>query len=181
MNKPINLVLIVLAIGLFYTWTSPQYDQVKVLQASAGEYQNVIENAVRIAEDRDRLLVDYETIPRAEVERLFKVLPDHVDTVGLAVDLDAIASRYGISIKEVTVESDAKRNSKLVTLPDYDAPYSKVVVSFSFVSNYQNFSKFLVDLEKSLRIMDVKSVAFRVSDVAGLYEHNLSVETYWLK
>lgn len=181
MNKPINLILIVLSIGLFYTWTSPQYDKIKALRVTASDYQNVIDNAVRISEDRDRLLVDYNTIPRVEIEKLTKVLPDYIDTVGLAVDLDTIASRYGISIKDVAVKSETDKNSRLVALPDYANPYGEVVVSFSFVSNYQNFSRFLNDLERSLKIMDVQSVSFKTSDVSNLYEHRFTVKTYWLK
>ena len=37
-----------------------------------------------------------------------------------------------------------------------------------------------IDLEKSLRIMNVKSISFKASD-NGLYEHQITLETYWLK
>lgn len=179
MSNPKNLILIVLAIGLFYTFGSPQYKQVKALQNSAAEYRDVIENVSRIAEARDALLIDFEAIPRIERDKLLKVLPNNVDSVRLALDLDTIAGRYGIAIKNVSVDSKADPNAALAVLPD-DLPYEKAIVTFSFVSNYNNFMSFLGDLEKSLRIMDVKSVVFRVTE-NGLYEHTLQVETYWLK
>ena len=179
MNNPKNLILIVLAVGLFYTFGSPQYKQVKELQASANEYQEVIENVSRIAESRDALLVNYEAIPAIERSKLLKVLPDNLDSVRLALDLDTIAGRYGIAIKNVSVDAKADANAALAVLSD-DMPYEKAVVAFSFVSNYENFLRFLTDLEKSLRIMDIKSVTFRVTE-NGLYEHGLQVETYWLK
>lgn len=180
MNHPRNLILIVLAVGLFYTFSSPQYREVQGLQASAAEYRSVIENVSRIAEARDALLDNYEAIPARERDKLLKVLPNSVDAVRLALDLDTIAGRYGIAIRNVKVDSLADPNAALAVLPNNDVPYKKAVVTFNFVSNYENFIRFISDLEKSLRIMDVKSVNFRVSE-NGIYEHNVQVETYWLK
>ncbi len=140
----------------------------------------MIENVERIAETRDSLLVSYESIPKAEIDRLEKALPDSADSVTLAVDLDTIARRYGISLKNVQVDTSSDKKSALVVLPEYAKAYDKIAVSFSFVSNYVNFTKFVADLEKSLRLMDVKSVSFKV-DATGLYEHKLTIETYWLK
>lgn len=180
MNNPKNLILIVLAVGLFYTFTSPQYQEVKVLQASANEYQKVIENVSRIAEARDALLVSYEAIPRIERDKLLKVLPNNVDSVRLALDLDTIAGRYGIAIRNVRVDTKADPNAASIVLPDHKLPYEKAIVTFGFISNYENFIRLLTDLERSLRIMDIKSVSFRVAET-GLYEHQIQVETYWLK
>ncbi len=173
------LILILLALGLFYTFTRPQYRQAKELRATAAEYSEIIDNVEKIAETRDRLLVDYEKIPPVELDRLTKVLPDNVDSVRLALDLETIASAHGISISDVKVETDVDRGVSLPQLPEYALPYGKVAVSFSFVSNYGNFTSFLSDLEKSLRVMDVKRASFRVSET-GFYEHGITVETYWL-
>ncbi len=98
----------------------------------------------------------------------------------IARDLDTIASRYGISIKSVQIEDKSSVDARSIVVPDSALPYEKAFVSFSFISNYANFSKFLADLEKSLRLMDVKSVAFQTGQT-GLYEHKIIVQTYWLK
>lgn len=180
MTKSTSLALILLSIGLFYTFTSPQYADMKERRALAGEYQDVIENVAAIAETRDKLLVNYQAIPKIQIDRLAKVLPNNIDTVHLAVDLDSIASRYGISIKNVQVENNPNDTASLLVLPEYGIPYEKVTISFTFISNYENFMKLLTSLESSLRIMDIKSVTFRATDT-GLYEHRLAVTTYWLK
>ncbi len=180
MKNTTAIFLLILTLGLFYVLTRPTYWQVKELRAVAGEYQNVLENLSQIGETRDRLLLDYEEIPKAEVERLKKVLPDNIDTVRLALELDTIASRYGIAIKNIRVDTVATQNASTIILPEYAKPYEKATVVFTLVSNYANFRKFLEDLEKSLRIMDVRAIEFQVGE-AGFYEHKLSVETYWLK
>lgn len=180
MQRPSSFILIILGITLFYTFTTHQYDTLKEKRAEAAEYQNVIDNVENIVETRDRLLEDYRAIPRDQIDRLFKVLPDNADSVRLALDLDTIASSYGISISNVRVADAGDPNARLLVLPNSKKSYDKARVSFSFVSNYDNFRQLLLALERNLRIMDVKSVGFEATD-DGLYKHEMIVETYWLK
>ena len=180
MTKPTAIILLILSLGIFYTITSPQYESVKGLSALSQEYKGVLDNISRIMETRDSLLASYEAIPKAEIEKLSKVLPDGIDTVSLAKDLDSIASQYGISINKVEVESKDTQNSDLIVLPEYEAPYETNSVSFSFISNYDNFLKLLRDIEMNLRIMDIKSATFEVGE-GSLYEHSITVDTYWLR
>ncbi len=180
MNKSTSIIIILLALGIFYTFTTSQYSKAKILSVEASEYREVIKNVSRIAEARDNLVSSYKSIPASEKERLKKVLPPNVDSVGLAKDLDAIASQYGISIKSLEIKSGDSGSERNVILPQYRPPYEKVKASFSFISDYQNFRKFLSDIERSLRLMDVSSVSFQVGE-GGLYEHNITVETYWLR
>lgn len=180
MKNTTALLLLFLSVALFYTFTSPYYEKVKVLRVSAGDYQKVLDNITRIAETKDRLLVNYEDVPKAEIERLGKVLPDHVDTVRFAQELDTISSRYGIALKNVRINTASAQNASLPVLPEYEKPYEKTTLSFAFISDYANFRRFLEDLEKSLRIIDVKSLAFTNSE-SGLTEYQASIDTYWLK
>lgn len=180
MNRSTATILIILAIGIFFTFTSPQYKGAQGLAAEAREYREVVDNVSRIASTRDNLLASYESIPAAEKERLAKVLPDNIDAVGLARDLDTIASQYGIALRSLEIDEDTDPRTGMA-LPEYEAPYEKAIVSFSFVADYPNFVKFLADLEKSLRLMDVKSVVWAVGEQGSLYEHRVTVETYWLK
>src|SRR3990167_1170489 len=173
------IILLLLSVGLFYTFTNGQYQEVKRLRLLSSEYKNVLQNVSAIIELRDRLLVTYETFPKAEVERINKVLPDNIDIIRLALDLDGMASRYGISIKNIQVAM-ARANADFMVLPEYAGVYDKAAVSFSFVSNYDDFKRLLTDIEKSLRIMDVKSVSFQVAELS-LYEYQISADTYWLK
>ncbi len=180
MSRITAIILVLLSLGIYYTFTSPQLGNVAALSAQAGEYRNALENASRISSTRDQLASDAETIPSAERERLMKALPNGVDSVGLARELDGIASRYGIIIQSVAIDNTVGDDLKLITLPEGERPYERTAVSFSFISNYLNFVKFLSDLEKSLRIMDVRSSSFTISE-NGLYEHKITVDTYWLK
>ncbi|KKT14510.1 MAG: hypothetical protein UW76_C0026G0007 [Parcubacteria group bacterium GW2011_GWF2_44_8b] len=180
MKNNTAIILLLLSVGLFYTFTNDQYQDVKKLYALSSEYRNVLQSVSAIVELRDRLLVTYETFPKAEIERINQVLPDNIDNVQLALDLDAMASRYGISIESIQAEVGVGNDASLVVLPENAGVYEKATVSLSFVANYENFMRLLADIEKSLRIMDVKSISFQTSE-SGFYEYEISADTYWLK
>jgi len=180
MKNTTALLLLFLSVALFYTFTRPYYEKVQTLRTSAADYQNVLDNMSRIAETRDQLLVDYNGIPKVEIERLGKVLPDHVDTVRMAQELDTIASAHGIALKNVRIDAASAQDASLPVLPENEKPYNKITLTFGFISNYANFRRFLEDLEKSLRIMDVRGLVFQNSE-SGLSEYQTSIDTYWLR
>ncbi len=182
MTNNTAVIFILLSIGLYYTFTSVQYQEVKDLQAQASEYKNILENAQEIFNLRDALQTNYAAIPRTEIERLNKVLPDTIDTMQLALDLDGVVSRYGVSLKSVrTTTEPSVDDPSLIVLPEYQSPYGKATVFFSFVSTYDNFKKILSEVEKGLRLMDIKIIAFQVNPSASLYEFQITADTYWLK
>lgn len=190
MNRTSSLILILLAIGIFYTFTMPQYGDAQALAAEADQYRNVITNVSKITETEDQLRTSYQSIPQAEKDRLAKVLPDAVDAVALAHELDAIGAQYGITLKSAQVEDEVAANAQSkIVLPESALPYGKEYVTFAFVSDYPSFVRFLADVERSLRVMDVTSASFQVGQQnaaqpasnTNLYEHKLTVETYWLK
>ena len=53
------IILLILSVGLFYTFTSVEYKKVKNLSALASQYQDVLANASDIVRLRDTLLVSY--------------------------------------------------------------------------------------------------------------------------
>jgi hypothetical protein len=100
--------------------------------------------------------------------------------VRLALDLDGMTARYGIAIKNIVVEAGSTADENLIVLEEYAGPYEIATVSFSFVADYEGFKGLLAEMEKSLRLMDVRSITFIPND-SGFYEFQISVETYWLK
>lgn len=180
-----SIVLLLLSVGLFYTFTNAQYQDVKELRAISKEYKGVLQNVANIIALRDQLIVTYNEFPQEEIERINKLLPENIDTVRMALDLDGMASLHDISIQKVqtTVEEEEVVFDDMGApiLPENAPPYQTVIVTISFVSTYEDFVGLLGDLEKNLRIMDIKSIAFRAEDEGGLYDFTVAVETYWLK
>lgn len=181
--KSSSLILIMISVGLFYTFIDPQYQKVKEARAEAGEFKEMLKNVSEIARTREDLEVKHREIPKEEIEKLEKVLPDNSDIVKLALDLDAIASNYGIAIKKIQVgEKEVDDTATFIEQPTAAATYERETVSFGFVTSYDNFKNFVNDIEKSLRIIDIQSASFQVGEEgSNLYEYKLTIGTYWLK
>ena len=177
-NNAITLLFI--SIGLFFVFTNGQYKDVKKLHILAGEYQKVLQRVADIVVLRDNLLEEYGTMPAEELDRMSKVLPDNIDNVRLALDLDNMASSFGISIKNIQTTSDSSQDAETIVLPEYDKPYDKATVSFGFIATHENCMRFLAEIERNLRVMDVTSITFQTGD-SDFYEYQVSVDTYWLK
>lgn len=179
MKNSSSIILILISVGLFYTFISPQYQKTGALRAEADEYKGVIDNVNMLVETRDRLMDQYRDFPKLEVERLNKILPDDVDMVRLAKDLDSIASAQGISISRISVEADKDDDARAI-IESGVSTHEDSMVSFEFISTYESFKRFMADLEDSLRISDIESVSFEVGE-SNLYEYRVSMRTYWLK
>lgn len=173
------IILILISIGLFYTFIDPQYQKTKALRAEADQYENVLENVEALSETRDQLLARLSSLPSSEIERLSKVLPDNIDTVRLALDLDSIAAKYGITLRNVQVETRSDENTNVIR-DTTGQLYESIKISFTLISNYENFRKFLGDVERSIRLSDIRTVSFRTTET-GLTEYKIIIETYWLK
>ena len=180
MKNSTSFILLLLSVGLFYAVISPRYEKVKLLQNQANQYKNILASVADLSAKRDDLQVKYDNTPPNEIARLEKILPSNVDTVNLAMNFDSIAARYGISIKSIRTIEDKVDTGTTIIQAGSNKPYTAVTVSFSFISTYANFRKFMADIEQSLRIIDVKSVSFQATE-NGVYEFQVSVETYWLK
>jgi Tfp pilus assembly protein PilO len=180
MKNTTAFILLLVAIGLFYAFIMPTYEKVQALQTQSNQYKDILANVEALSDRRDDLEVKYKNTPPAEIARLERILPENVDTVNLAMNFDSIAARYGISIQSIrTIESKEDTGKKVVQAKTAK-PYESMTVSFSFFATYENFRKFMADIEKSLRIIDVKSVSFQATE-NNIYEFQVSVETYWLK
>lgn len=180
MKNTTAVILLLISAGLFYTVVLPQYQKVLVHRQEAAQYKDILTNVSDLSAKRDELLVQYQAMPKDQVDRLNKVLPDSVDLVKLATDFDSIASKYNVSISGIqTVDMSAQDNSSSIQMTS-DQPYNSTNVSITFIASYENFRKFMADIEQSLRIIDVKAISF-VPGENDLYQYKVSIETYWLK
>ncbi|MEK7150498.1 MAG: type 4a pilus biogenesis protein PilO, partial [Patescibacteria group bacterium] len=108
-----------------------------------------------------------------------KLLPDHIDNVRLIIDIDSIASRYGLGIKNIKVnnESDASSGGKL---GPNNSPFGTFAMKFNIVASYDSFRSFINDLQESLRIVDISNVSFEATE-SGYYDYEVTIKTYWIK
>jgi Tfp pilus assembly protein PilO len=174
------LVLVIIAVAVFFGFVDPTYSRIKSLSGQEAEYNDALTRARELQETRDRLLSRYNTFRDADLSRLQKLLPDTIDNVRLVLDIDSIASRYGMRTRNVAVQNEAPLAQAGVIGPDQRL-YGTVVLSFSVTGTYDNFIAFLQDLERSLRLVDVESLSFAARAGTDVYDFNLAIRTYWLR
>lgn len=184
MSPNITAVILLLAsAGTFFGVISPQYAKYQVLAESKAQYQTAADQAKAVRTVREKLISSASNISSLEKDRLARMLPDTVDTVRLTTDITSIASKYGILIKKIDAKPDDKKAgaSLFVASPFATAQkvfdYTPLPISFTLTTSYESFSRFLVDLEKSLRIIDVVSITV-VPNQTGQYDFSVAARTY---
>jgi hypothetical protein len=192
-------ILIILAIGLYFTVTQTVFNDTKKIQASNTEYVNAIESAKRLIAVRDQVLADYNNLTEDDKTRLDKLVPKSVDNIRLIIDLNNVALQHGFSLKGIKAVaassgSNGAKSPSQNSMPVVNSGMQgangqlaiatpvldKVTVSFGVSAPYQQFISFLQDLEASLRIMDVSHLSV-TADEKGIYDWKVELQTYWLR
>lgn len=198
MTKILTMLLcLALAGAVFFVYTNPAYHNIQTLQQRIAEYDAGLEKARELQELKRSLLARYNTFSGEQLDRLSRLLPDHVDNVRLVLDLDNMSTRYGMAIQNVTISrSDDAGKARAATvigaLSEQTKKYDSLTLQFSTSATYGNFVRFMEDLESSLRIVDLVALSI---DSAGsgiveengqqvaepFYNYSITVRTYWLK
>jgi len=173
------VLFLVLAGALFWGFIDPSYVRVKDLRAQEAEFDQALNRSRELQSVRDQLLARYNAFPQSNLQRLERLIPDHIDNVRLILDLDAMASKYGMRVRNVSIQADQSRVQQGALGGD-EKPFESVILSFTVSGTYDTFRQFLTDLERSLRLVDTVSLSFTTNE-AGLYNYTVGIQTYWLK
>ncbi len=175
------IILIVLSIGLFFFFVSPKYSTVRSLIDERLQYASAMDSIEEVKMLRDDLEIQLSSMPRATIDRLNRLVPQNINTVRLAADINTVGSSRGLNLINLRVNEDAMDNSGAVA-PVSSKPYRSATISLSVTAPYTGFVAFLEDLEQSLQLINVKSVNFRTASREGNdYQFDLVVETYWIE
>ncbi|MBI2097579.1 MAG: type 4a pilus biogenesis protein PilO [Candidatus Vogelbacteria bacterium] len=165
-----------LAAAVFFYFTAPLLDQVDALKIQQAELTVALAHANKLKERQDELAAIYNAIDPADEKNLEEFLPNNIDNVRLIIDINDIAKKYGLTIRNPNIVKEEAKEDK----PAPAAGESSAVISFAVSSSYEILKLFLDDLAKSLRIVDLDSLSFTAND-RNLYDYQISLRTYWLK
>lgn len=189
MFKTIFAIITIVAAGaVFFLYTQPTYDRVKAQGAQISQYDEALNKAAELQQLKQSLLSKYNTFNPSDIERLSKLLPDHVDNVRLILDIDSIAGKHGMATQNVVVNSGQVTNASQTALGSVGSSkqkYDSLTIKFTSQGTYDNFRSFLADVQKSLRIVDLVSLGIsRTGESSGgspTYNYDVTLRTYWLK
>lgn len=181
------LVMLILAGGVFFIYTKPTYDQTRSLQADVASYDAALNKAAELQQRKQALLSKYNAMNPDDLDRLQKLLPDHVDNVRLILDFDNLAKQFSMSLQNVDVSAPASEstNKNVISASAAGAAkFDSVTIKFTTVGTYGTFQKFLQAVQSSLRIVDLVSLSIAPSGSGGAdptYRYDVTLRTYWLR
>lgn len=199
MNRNVTAtILIVLAIGIYFTITAGILSDAGKVQTVNNEYASAIVTANRMLELQDQVENTYKNLPATDKDRLSKMVPTSVDNIRLIIDLNNVASKHGFTLQNIQAQADQQGGAPGLSNPPtvITAPpgvggaaglatisvptLDTVAVSFEVTAPYLQFVSFMQDLEANLRIMDMTHLSMKSSD-NGVYQFSVGLKTYWLR
>ncbi|PIQ91408.1 MAG: hypothetical protein COV70_03930 [Parcubacteria group bacterium CG11_big_fil_rev_8_21_14_0_20_39_22] len=116
------IILLLVSVGVFFTYINPTYSgttgagefkdkSIKELQADTDRYNQALQKTREIEEELNGLIDQFNAIPEEKRQRLKQLLPEHVDTVRLVIDMSALASQYSLSVKDLSLSSTGSKGS----------------------------------------------------------------------
>ncbi len=185
----VSIAALAIAGAILFFFTQPTYDEVLAKEGEIAEYDQALEKAAELQALKQSLLSRYNTFNPADIDRLHKLLPDHVDNVRLVLDIDSLAGRHGMALQNVTLSNpteSTQQKGAIATISGGREKYNSLTLKFATHGTYANFRLFMEDLERSLRIVDLVTLSLQgASDnIVGQeprYRYDITLRTYWLK
>ncbi|MCH8889323.1 type 4a pilus biogenesis protein PilO [Patescibacteria group bacterium] len=167
----IPIISIIVALALYFFFIQDTLERVAELKIESAQFDETLKSAQELENTIERLTRESENIQTSDLDKLEILLPDHIDSVRFIYDLNTIAEIHNKTLGEVSVE-ELKGDR-----------FTSTIVTFSINGTYSELLAFLSDLELSLRIIDVQSISFKVtndSDKDGI-DYTIVIATHVLK
>src|SRR4051812_36680797 len=134
LRSVISLSAILIAGAIFFMYTQPTYDQTKAVQTKIASYDEALKKAAELQTLKQQLLAKYNSFNPADLERLQKLLPDHVDNIRLILDMDHIATSRRMILSNVDISGNTSApDTKTVigSLGEDTKKFDSLTIAFS--------------------------------------------------
>lgn len=195
------LLLIFSGIATFFLITQTIYNEALDLKVEADKYNEALANSKMLQEERDRLTRKLNSFKEEDLNRLQKIVPDSVDNIKLILEIQQVAQERGILVKNVEFQpeqflekedstSETRQQNTNIRRPGLgtNLDYEVYDMEFSIEGKYDAFVEFMSLMESSLRVVDVKSIAFTPGTsedkdkvYTDYYKYTFRINTYRLK
>lgn len=197
-------ILVVLALGYFY-FLSPSIMRLKAgKNLGLEERKKEEERLIAYLDELESMRDNYKSFTQDKLDDLARILPREEDFPGLFVQMEEIAEQNNFILDSLDiVPIDSQRNKSRENPDDenetpgegrgnaQDLPVGKSTIaeisegrikelnlSFSITGgNYENFKKFLSDIEKNMRIFDIFDIRFGSVQEGPFF---INMRTYYL-
>ena len=103
MKLLLPLISLVAAAGIFFGPTRSALNATTPLTEQRTSLEEALVSAQKIQTVRETLQERYNSFSSSDLARLSKMVPSHVDNVRLVIDINAMASAYGMNLKDIEI------------------------------------------------------------------------------
>jgi Tfp pilus assembly protein PilO len=185
MNKNIIIIVLILSfIGVVVLLDIPMVqgifdlkNQIKEQQKSLEEKQNLISIVEKL---RDTYESNKETLNKLEY-----IIPGNQEIPNLIVQMEAIAVKGGLILKEINFTTEEKSNTKNQEAGSGEkqiaGDYKSLTVDANLTGDYAAFERFLNTVEENIRLIDIESIIFATESETeiSLFNFNLIFKVYY--
>ncbi len=181
MKNSSGIILIIVSVGLFFVFIDPAYKEVNTLNQVRNENEAMLRRAAELRNVREELRVKYNNVSNAQRQQLNRILPGTVDNIRLISNITQIASESGISPTNFTLEGDITQETDSRIIDRTARNYGVIQLGFSFNADYNTMKNFLMELENSERLVDIRSLNVSASPESEVHNYTIKLDTYWLR
>lgn len=173
--------------GLFYLGPEWQKfgrnrEDVENLTSASAELDSILEN-------RDALVKTINTISQTDLTRINKTLPQGPRASDFMVVLERMATDRGAVLKRVDLASFSQPQTPSSGQPRPGGALGSGVlepgtvkelpISLSVQASYLTFRRFLEDLERHIRLIEVEEISFNSPQKTTTLDFSLKAKTYY--
>lgn len=185
-SRVLPALALMLSVGIFFVYVKPTWSgPIKETKVAIANNKEALAAADEYRRKQNELASARSAIDPENLARLSVFLPDSVDNVGLILDINALAARSGLSLANIDVVTnnssvDSVESSSDALQATRGNLVGSVDLSLSAIGTYSALQAFLIGVEKSARLLDVRDITVKGSDT-GVYNYQMTIRLYWLR
>ncbi len=180
-----QIALIILSVGIIFTYITPTLDEIKKTQDTITVYKTEREKVSDVNLKLDQIASRLNSINTDDQKKLLTYMPDSVDTVAVPRDIKAIADKNGLILKQIKYvgPQEAAEQSTFVdpgmiaALPAESTDPEAHTFAVEFEAAYEQIKQFLGDLEQNGYPLEVHDLVIEQTE-GGFLSVKMKVVTY---
>jgi hypothetical protein len=181
-----QIALIVLSLGIIFTYIKPVLGEIGTLQDNITVYQTERQKVSNVNQKLERVSSAVNAINADDQRRLLTYIPDQVDTVAVPRDLHSIAQSAGVILSQIQYEGPQETTASSNFVDPSQLPVSSGfsdfkpeahVFSFEFEASYDQVKTVLALIEKNAYPLEVHEMLIEQTE-GGFLAVTMQLITY---
>ncbi len=176
-NRLYRLIFLLFFVVLFLALGAGSYYfykiNVEAVESLIKNQQEVLRQRQKELSELKSIKVSYEDLEDSS-KRILEILPDQKDLPSIFVQLEALAHSHNLFLGTIDIAGDTAFEDEEQNLNS--SKLHKLNINLSLTGgDYFTLKEFLLDVEKNLRLLDIKSIVFTPESNT----YNLIINTYY--